>query len=92
MNMDYYFNPIYSIIIIIYNQYYYNTIHHIHIESITPLPHRCLVDPVRVGLSRWLVWSRWSALYILYIRYDTIDYIRLTIDHFPSLLSLLPIR
>lgn len=36
--MDYYYNPIYSIIIIIYNQYYYNTIHHNFIESITPLP------------------------------------------------------
>ena len=32
--MDYYYNPIYSIIIFIYNQYYYNTIHHINIESI----------------------------------------------------------
>lgn len=69
--MDYCYNPIYSIIIIIYNQYYYNTIHHIHIESITPIPHRCRVDPVRAWLCRWLVWSRWSALYIYYI-YDTI--------------------
>lgn len=32
--MDYYYNPIYSIIIIIYNQYYYNAIQHINIESI----------------------------------------------------------
>ena len=68
--MDYYYNPIYSIIIIIYNQYYYNTIHHIHIESISPLPHRCRDDPVRAGLSRWLGWACQLALCILYIRYD----------------------
>ena len=90
--MDNYFNPIYSTIIFIYNQSNFNTINRINIESTTSLPHRCQVDPVSVWLSRWLVWSRWSALsiYILYtIRYNTIYYIRLTIDNF---ISLLPIR
>lgn len=83
--MDYCYNLYYSIIIFIYSQYYYNTINHNFIESITPLPHRYRVESVRAVLSRWagLVSLGGSIYYIYTIRYNTIAYIRLTID--PSL-------